>query len=185
MPIDHFNLIAGYYNRVAQFTITAQLLRLLDLSPKSILLDVGGGTGRVAEALRGKVSKVVVADLSLGMLRYAKGKSLATVCTPAEHLPFPSGAFDRVIMVDALHHVLDQSLTADELWRVLTPGGRILIVEPDIHQFVIKLLALGEKAVLMRSHFLSHENIRASFGNQNARVSVENYERNVIVLVEK
>jgi ubiquinone/menaquinone biosynthesis C-methylase UbiE len=156
VPIDHFNLIAGFYDRSAGFVVTEQLLRLLDLSPRSILLDAGGGTGRVSVALRSKVDQVVVADLSLGMLRHARNKGLPTVYSPVEFLPFPPAVFDRVIMVDAFHHVLDQRRTADELWRVLAPKGRILIVEPDIHQIAIKFLALGEKAALMRSHFLSH-----------------------------
>jgi ubiquinone/menaquinone biosynthesis C-methylase UbiE len=185
VPFNHFNLIAGFYDRAAQFTVTEQLLRLLALSPKNILFDAAGGTGRVAAALRGMVSKVVVADLSRGMLRRAANKGLASVCTPLECLPFSSGTFDRIIMIDALHHVLDQSLTAYELWRVLTPGGRILIVEPDIHQFVVKLMALGEKALLMRSHFLPYEKITAFFENNNARVSVVHREYDVIVLVEK
>ena len=185
MPIDHFNLIAGFYDRGTQFIVTEQLLRLLELSPKSVLLDAGGGTGRVSVALRSRVDQVVIADLSLGMLRQAKNKRLTTVYTPVEHLPFPSGVFDRIIMVDAFHHVLDQSQTAAELWRVLAPAGRILIVEPDIHQIVIKFLAIGEKAALMRSHFLSSENISTLFKNQNARVRVENCAHDVIVLVEK
>ena len=185
MPFDHFNLIAGFYDRAAHFTVTEQFFRLLALSPKNILLDAGGGTGCVAAALRGKVSKVVVADLSRGMLRRAVNKSLASICTPLEYLPFSPGTFDRVVMIDALHHVLDQRLTAYELWRVLAPGGRLLIVEPDIHQFVVKLLALGEKALLMRSHFLPYEKIVAFFENHNARVSVVHREYEVIVLVEK
>jgi ubiquinone/menaquinone biosynthesis C-methylase UbiE len=185
MPFDHFNLIAGCYDRAAQFTVTEPLLRLLALSSENILLDAGGGTGRVATALRGMVSNIVVADLSRGMLRRAANKGLATICTPLEYLPFSSGTFDRVIMVDALHHVFDQRLTAHELWRTLAPGGRILIIEPDIHQFVVKLLALGEKTLLMRSHFLPFEEITAFYVNFNAQISVVHSENDVIVLVEK
>ena len=185
MPFDHFNLIAGLYDRAGKFTVTEQLLQLLALSPKNILLDAGGGTGRVAAALRDMVCKVVVADLSPGMLRRSANKGLESICTPLEYLPFSSGTFDRVIMMDALHHVRDQSQTARELWRVLAPGGRILIVEPDIHQFVVKLLALGEKALLMRSHFLPYEKIAAFFANSDAQVGIVHNEHEVIVLVEK
>jgi ubiquinone/menaquinone biosynthesis C-methylase UbiE len=185
MPFDHFNLIAGCYDRAAQFTVTEQLLRLLAPSPENSLLDAGGGTGRVAEALRSMVNTIVVADLSRGMLRRAANKGLATICTPLEHLPFPSGTFDRIIIIDALHHVFDQSLTAHELWRTLAFGGRILIVEPDIHHFIVKLLALGEKIILMRSHFLPYEKITPLFDNTNAHISVIRGANDVIVLVEK
>ncbi len=185
MPFDHFDLIAGLYNRTAEFSAPAPLLDLLALPPNGLLLDAGGGTGRVADALRGLVREVVVADLSRGMLRHAADKGLATTCASAEHLPFASGTFDRIIMVDALHHVFDQRQTVTELWRVLAPGGRIVIIEPDIHRFAIKLVAVGEKILLMRSHFLSGEKIAALFANQNSPARVISDEFNVWVCAEK
>jgi ubiquinone/menaquinone biosynthesis C-methylase UbiE len=185
MPFDHFALIAGLYNRMAQFIVPVPLLDLLALPSKGLLLDVGGGTGRVANALRGNVREVVVADISHHMLRYSVNKGLATTCTPAERLPFISSIFDRIIMVDALHHVIDQRQAVDELWRVLAPGGRIVIIEPDIHKFPVKLIAIGEKMLLMRSHFLSAEKISALYANQNARVMILFDDFNVWVCAEK
>jgi len=185
MPFDHFDLIAGLYNRTAQFSPPALLLDLLALPPNGLLLDAGGGTGRVAEALRSMVREVVVADLSRGMLRHAADKGLAMACTPAEHLPFASSTFDRIIMADALHHVFNQLQTVAELWRVLAPGGRIVIIEPDIHKFAVKLIAIGEKMFLMRSHFLPAEKIAALFAYQNTHVRVISDEFNVWVCAEK
>jgi len=184
MPFDHFDLIAGLYNRTAQFSAPAQLLKLLDLQGSGLMLDSGGGTGRVAEALHSMVRLVVVADLSRGMLRHAAEKDLATTCAPAEHLPFASGTFDRIIMVDALHHVFDQSQTISEFWRVLAPGGRIVIIEPDIHKFVVKLIALGEKMLFMRSHFLPAEKIASLLANQYSHVQVIYDEDNVWICSE-
>jgi ubiquinone/menaquinone biosynthesis C-methylase UbiE len=185
MPFDHFNFIAGVYNRSGQFNVTEKLSELLSLSPNTILLDVGGGTGRVAAALRCMVRDVFVADTSLGMLRYAVDKRFSTVCAQAESLPLPSACVDRVIMVDALHHVLDQKQTICELWRVLIPDGRIVIVEPDIRQFMVKLIALGEKILLMRSHFLSGEEISALFSNLDAKIHVFVDENNILLVAEK
>jgi len=185
MPFDHFDLIAGLYNRTAQFSAPAPLLDLLALPHNGLLLDAGGGTGRVAESLRSMVRETVVADLSRGMLRHAADKGLEMACAPAEHLPFASSAFDRIIMVDALHHVFDQCQTITELWRVLAPGGRIVIIEPDIHKFMVKLIAIGEKMLLMRSHFLPAEKIAALFAYQNAHVRVISDEFNVWVCAEK
>jgi demethylmenaquinone methyltransferase/2-methoxy-6-polyprenyl-1,4-benzoquinol methylase len=185
MPFDHFDLIAGLYNRTGQFNAPASLLDLLDLRPGDLLLDLGGGTGRVAKALCSFVRKVIVADLSRVMLRHAAVKDLATTCAPAELLPFASGAFDRIIMVDALHHVFDQRQTVAELWRVLAPGGRVVIIEPDIYKFMVKLIAIGEKMLLMRSHFLTAEQITALFSNQNSHVRVINDEFNVWVCIER
>jgi ubiquinone/menaquinone biosynthesis C-methylase UbiE len=185
MPIDHFGLIAGFYDRLGQFRVTEPLLGALSLSSKSLLLDVGGGTGRVAVALRDHVREVFVVDVSDGMLRRANAKGLVTVCAPVESLPFPSGTIDRIIMIDALHHIKDQQQSADELWRVLAPGGRILIIEPDIRRFFVKLIAIGEKLLLMRSHFLNSEEIRSLFLDPKGRVDWFFNEINVYLVVEK
>jgi demethylmenaquinone methyltransferase/2-methoxy-6-polyprenyl-1,4-benzoquinol methylase len=95
------------------------------------------------------------------------------VCTPSETLPFANGYFSRIIMVDALHHVINQQGTVDELWRVLAPGGVLVIEEPDVRVFGVKLIALAEKIALMRSHFLSPPRIVALFSDSKAKVRVE------------
>jgi demethylmenaquinone methyltransferase/2-methoxy-6-polyprenyl-1,4-benzoquinol methylase len=185
MTFDHFNLIAGVYDRAGQFQVSELLAGLLDVSPDSLLLDAGGGTGRVAAALCKKVRDVFVADISRGMLRRAAGKGLATVCAPAESLPFHSRSFDRIVMVDALHHVIDQRQAVRELFRLLAPGGRIVIVEPDIRKPGVKLLAIGEKALLMRSHFLNGEKIAVLFADPEAKTGLYYEGFNVICIAER
>jgi ubiquinone/menaquinone biosynthesis C-methylase UbiE len=104
---------------------------------------------------------VIISDLSASMLKQAqvKGK-LQPARAHAERLPFADASFDRVVVVDALHHFCDQRDAIGDLLRVLKPGGRLVIEEPDIHRLVVKFVALGEKLALMRSHFYSAERIR-------------------------
>jgi demethylmenaquinone methyltransferase/2-methoxy-6-polyprenyl-1,4-benzoquinol methylase len=185
MPFDHFNLIAGFYDRAGLFRVSELLLELLSLSPDYLLLDAGGGTGRFSAVMRSMVKGVFVADSSLGMNQRAVDKGLPTVCAQAESLPFSSSSFERVIMVDALHHVLDQRQSACELFRVLVPGGRIVIVEPDIHRFIVRVLAIGEKVLLMRSHFLSGDKIAGLFTDPEAKTSIYYEGFNVISIAEK
>jgi demethylmenaquinone methyltransferase/2-methoxy-6-polyprenyl-1,4-benzoquinol methylase len=185
MPFNHFNLIADFYDRAGPFRISKQLFELLSLSPDQRLLDAGGGTGRISAVLLSMVKSVYIADPSLGMNHRSADKGFPTVCAQAEFLPFSSGRFDRVIMVDALHHVLDQRKTAYELFRVLVPGGRIVIVEPNIHQFIVKVIAIGEKALLMRSHFLTGVNIAGLFTDPEAKTSIYYEGLNVISIAEK
>jgi ubiquinone/menaquinone biosynthesis C-methylase UbiE len=185
MPFDHFNAIAGFYDRAGTFSWAEPMAGLLSITPDNRVLDAGGGTGRVANVLRELVHSVVIADASPGMLRQAIKKGLPAVNTPIESLPFPAESFDRIIMIDALHHVLSQVQTTRELWRVLARGGRLLIVEPDIQKFSVKLLALMEKVLLMRSHFLSAEKMVALFENPDADVSVVHEDYTAYILIKK
>ena len=174
MPIlDHFGFLAPFYEKFIKPSEPEFLIDLLDLPSDGALLDAGGGTGRVAQYMAGKVKHIVVADLSCKMLAEAKGKQgVAAVCTPSETLPFPDGSFSRIIMVDALHHVIHQQETANELWRLLARGGILVIEEPDIRSFGVKLIALGEKILLMRSHFLSPKKIQNLFRAFPASVAI-------------
>jgi demethylmenaquinone methyltransferase/2-methoxy-6-polyprenyl-1,4-benzoquinol methylase len=88
-------------------------------------------------------------------------------------------------MVDALHHVCDHAETAAELWRVLAPGGRIVILEPDIRKISVKLVALAEKIVLMRSHFISPPAINDLFLNQRKKARIEMDGWNAWVIIDK
>jgi demethylmenaquinone methyltransferase/2-methoxy-6-polyprenyl-1,4-benzoquinol methylase len=185
MPFDHFDAIAGLYNRTSQFSLGQPLLGWIDPTGDACVLDAGGGTGRLASKLQSKVRRIFLADVSMGMMKYSLEKNIPCVCAPAECLPFQANSFDRVLMRDALHHVQNQAMTCEEFWRILKPGGRILIIEPDIKKISIKLIALAEKLLLMRSHFLSGEKIQDLFGDKAPISNVFRFENNVVVLIEK
>jgi demethylmenaquinone methyltransferase/2-methoxy-6-polyprenyl-1,4-benzoquinol methylase len=163
---DHFTHLAPFYDRAIPFTALENLLVHGEFSITDMVLDAGGGTGRVAAALAPHVKKVVVSDLSSGMLAQADRKGLETVHSPVELLPFCDRAFNRVVMVDALHHVCSHQKAADEMWRVLAPGGMIIIQEPDVRHFSVKMVALAEKIALMRSHFLPPAKIAQLFSRR-------------------
>lgn len=163
---DHFSHLAPFYDRAIPFTAAMDLVKYGQLGADDLVLDAGGGTGRVAEAISSHVRKVVIADLSRGMLLEADSKGIEAILSPVESLPFSEGVFTRAIMTDALHHVINHQRAADEMWRVLAPGGIIIIQEPNIKKFGVKLIALVEKIALMRSHFLDSAQIQALFSNK-------------------
>ena len=187
MPIfDHFDFLAPFYETFIPPKDPQEIWNFADLPASGALLDAGGGTGRVAQFMRGKVDSIVVVDLSQKMLAETRQKDgLRPVCSHTEKLPFADETFARIIMVDALHHVCDQRGTVDELWRTLQPGGRLVIEEPDLRLFGVKLLAIAEKLALMRSHFLSPPRISDLFHYPDARVRIETSKFNAWVIAEK
>jgi len=108
-------------------------LRRLGLCQGMKVLDVacGPGTvGRCAVNMVGPSGCVVGLDPSIGMLQEAKKNSLLHVTRGlAENLPFQESVFDFVTMGYALRHVSDLPHTFQEYFRVLKPGGSLLILE--------------------------------------------------------
>ncbi len=117
----------------------------LDLQPGHRLLDLGCGGGRHAfEAMR-RGAAVTALDASFtelqavratsgGMLDAAEitDDSLAGAVTgDALCLPFPDGAFDRIIASEVLEHIWEDERAISELWRVLAPGGRLAVTVPN------------------------------------------------------
>jgi ubiquinone/menaquinone biosynthesis C-methylase UbiE len=186
MSFDHFGILAPFYDRVIGSRAFDKLISLAGLPIDGRLLDAGGGTGRVTQALRGLASQLIIVDVSHGMLRQALPKGdLAPVCSAVERLPFSSGDFERIVVVDALHHVYSQQATATELWRVLAPGGRLVIEEPDVRKLAGKFIAVAEKVALMRSNFLTPGKIAGLFPRNGCSVQIVDDGFNVYVVVTK
>jgi demethylmenaquinone methyltransferase/2-methoxy-6-polyprenyl-1,4-benzoquinol methylase len=187
MPvIDHFDFLAPVYDRFIKTKDVTRLIKLIGLPIDGRLLDAGGGTGRISNELAVLTGSTIIADLSLGMLSQASSKvGIIPLCTHTESLPFPDASFDRVIMIDALHHVCSHSQTAKELWRVVRPGGRIVIEEPNIHKPVVWLVAIFEKLALMRSHFISSNRISSLFNDPGARIFIEKQGYTAWIIVNK
>lgn len=176
--VDHFRLMAPFYEKM-MFPFGPERLRsLLKLPVKGWVLDAGGGTGRISAHLYPRKNKIIVADISLPMLKQAVAKkTLCPLQTHIERLPFCDAMFERILVVDALHHFCDQELAISELLRVLKPGGRMVIEEPNINRSLIKLVALGEKIIGMRSHFLSPEIIRDIIQKYGTHAYIEDNDR--------
>ena len=97
------------------------------------------------------------------MLKKALKKQVNPVRSHVERLPFHADSFDRVLVVDALHHFCDQREAIKDLLRVLKPSGRLVIEEPDFNHKGVKLLALAEKmSALMTVEYLKERGRHAT-----------------------
>lgn len=95
------------------------------------ILDIAAGTGTSSMALKLPGVEVVAADFSKGMLEEGKKRypELEFQFADAMNLPFKDGEFDVVTMSFGLRNVQDRSKALAEFFRVLRPGGRLVICE--------------------------------------------------------
>ncbi len=117
------------------------LAEALGDGPLGRLLDIGTGTGRMAELFAARAEHIVALDKSLAMLRVARAKlqhfppeQVELVQGNFTELPFQDAAFDTVMFHQVLHFALSPVAALTEAARVTRPGGRIAIVDFAAHQ---------------------------------------------------
>jgi len=125
----------GLHRLWKRFTLAKTGLR-----PGQQALDVAAGSGDLAAGLArqvGKTGRVVVTDINAAMLAEGRDRLLNAglagnveyVLADAENLPFPDGSFHCVTMGFGLRNVTDKDAALRSLYRVLKPGGRLLVLE--------------------------------------------------------
>jgi ubiquinone/menaquinone biosynthesis C-methylase UbiE len=169
-PIDFDRLkledAASYDDVAADFELfsgrltTPLVRRMVSLArptPSERVLDIGTGTGQVALEVAASVlpgGKVVGADLSGGMLRTARITAAARGLAEnaefcrmdGEYLGFADGSFDLVLSLFALLHFPKPAVATREMFRVLRPGGRLVIaVGSPAPLFSLSFFAQGFK----------------------------------------
>jgi demethylmenaquinone methyltransferase / 2-methoxy-6-polyprenyl-1,4-benzoquinol methylase len=124
---------AGLHRVWKAFTVRHAALR-----PGMKVLDIAGGTGDLARAFARRVGpegEVWLTDINGSMLAIGRDRLLddgvaqPAVQCDAEALPFPDGRFDRVSVALGLRNMTRKDLALREMWRVLKPGGKLLVLE--------------------------------------------------------
>ncbi len=135
-----FNDTAPYYDGINRlFSLGSgawyrrRCLLRAGLGPGLRVVDVAVGTGllaREAVAITGDRRGVIGVDLSEAMLAVARSKlDIPLIQGVAEGLPLAEGVADFVTMGYALRHVSDLVATFREFYRILRPGGTVLLLE--------------------------------------------------------
>jgi len=125
----------GVHRLWKQFTLS-----LTGLRPGGCALDVAGGTGDLCAGLLrqvGKSGRVVLSDVNPKMLEIGRDRLLdrgfagnfECIIADAERLPFKDNAFDCVTIGFGLRNVTDKSAALNAMYRVLKPGGQLLVLE--------------------------------------------------------
>jgi demethylmenaquinone methyltransferase/2-methoxy-6-polyprenyl-1,4-benzoquinol methylase len=108
--------------------------------PGQNVLDVAGGTGDLSAVFAKQVlpgGRVTVADINAAMLEVGRARladrglsgNIEFVQADAECLPFPDNHFDRITIAFGLRNVTRQDRALASMYRVLKPGGRLLVLE--------------------------------------------------------
>ena len=104
------------------------------------VLDLAGGTGDLAakfSRIVGENGQVILADINDAMLKVGRDKlrdngivgNVEYVQANAEELPFPDNSFDIITIAFGLRNVTDKDKALASMYRVLKPGGRLLVLE--------------------------------------------------------
>jgi demethylmenaquinone methyltransferase / 2-methoxy-6-polyprenyl-1,4-benzoquinol methylase len=115
-------------------------LSLTGLRTGQRALDVAGGTGDLAAGMLrqvGKTGRVVLSDVNPAMLEIGRDRLLdkgwvgnvECIVADAERLPFEDNAFDCVTIGFGLRNVTDKAAALKSMYRVLKPGGQLLVLE--------------------------------------------------------
>jgi demethylmenaquinone methyltransferase/2-methoxy-6-polyprenyl-1,4-benzoquinol methylase len=110
------------------------------LHPGQRVLDVASGTGDLAKVFAkkvGKHGKVIMTDINDAMLQVGRDRMIDAgivnnidyVIADAEHLPFADNDFDCVTIAFGLRNVTNKDAALRSMYRVLKPGGKLLILE--------------------------------------------------------
>lgn len=109
------------------------IVRLGGFSRGARLADLGCGSGVFTDLLQRRGYVCVGLDLSPKLLEVGRQKypGVEFVEGDVEHLPFPDGSIDGVLLSGIVHHLPDPAHCAAEVFRVLRPGGRFVAFDPN------------------------------------------------------
>ena len=110
-----------------------RIRKLIEWTPKSKkLLDIGCDRGDITARFKSKAKEVYGVDNNPQAIAHAKKthKGVKFVLAKGEKIPFANNYFDTIIMGDVLEHVENERKTLNEVYRVLKPGGTLVLCVP-------------------------------------------------------
>ncbi|MEY3812648.1 MAG: hypothetical protein RI910_205 [Verrucomicrobiota bacterium] len=141
---QHFNLVADRLGRNycpgRSWEAIGQMLFLL--TPRVRIADLGAGDGTLSRLLARQAESVHCVDNSPRMVQVGRAlakkehlRNLTYVLGNIEKVPLPDRSIDLALLSQALHHAENPRQALSEAFRILKPGGRLLILDLRAHRF--------------------------------------------------
>jgi ubiquinone/menaquinone biosynthesis C-methylase UbiE len=156
----------------ARQTWMAAFARHLPPTRPLVWLDLGSGTGRMtpslASAFGGPVHGVEPSDkMRAQAVAHAGHAAVTYAAGSAEHIPLPDAWCDAALLFFVWHHVVDREVAAQELRRVVKPGGKLFVQAnfsdrmPDVWWFRV----MPEWREVDRAQFRSEKEVTGDFAD--------------------
>jgi ubiquinone/menaquinone biosynthesis C-methylase UbiE len=154
----------------------------------SRVLEIGCGTGRLAQALADReLARVWAVDVSEAMVQRAKANGVNARVARAEALPFKAGWFDAVVSRMAIH-LVDRPRAFAQFRRVLAPAGRLALAteDPDGFEAVWFTRFFPSVPAIDRARFPSEERLRLELAEAGLpAVEIERLRQHRVLTREK
>ncbi|MCX8503639.1 MAG: methyltransferase domain-containing protein [Alphaproteobacteria bacterium] len=129
--IDIRSFYAGPLGRVTKHVISDHIRQRWHKTQSLAVLGLGYATPYL-DAFVGEAERVIsVMPARQGVVNWPNDRPSATVLASSDALPFPNASIDRVLVIHGLETQDNPQDMLSELWRILTPGGQLMIVTPN------------------------------------------------------
>jgi len=159
-----FDKVYKYYDK---FMAIFNLYKLKDIEDAAsidedeVVVDIGGGTGFLANHICNSCNTVYVLDESEKMLsRVEERGNVKVIKGNALSTPFHSGSIDTVIISDVFHHIKEQEELIAEISRILKDSGKIVIMDFHKNHIRTRLLRVFEFILFGRLFFRTKDEIK-------------------------
>jgi ArsR family transcriptional regulator len=140
----YFDELAGRFGKdyVPGRSWKALAEALIKVLNYKVVADLGAGEGTLAQLLAQRAEKVIAVDLSPKMVEFGQALAIQNGLSNLEYRlgdiedpPIEDRSLDLAILSQALHHAEHPQRAIDAAYRILKPGGRLIVLDLLQHQF--------------------------------------------------
>jgi len=140
----YFDELAGRFGKdyVPGRSWKALAEALIKVLNYEVVADLGAGEGTLAQLLAQRAEKVIAVDLSPKMVEFGQALALQNGLSNLEYRlgdieapPIDDQSLDLALLSQALHHAEHPQLAIDSAYRILKPGGRLIVLDLLQHNF--------------------------------------------------